>query len=294
MNEPVGDCRHPESATPAGTPPAARPSGFAARVELAAKIVGLIAAVISLANLLKGAYATAAVVLGTLVLGVVLYLSVRMGVPGWYAAVAARISGHQAPPRWLSWLARAGLALVPVVCVFLVCFRPSQRFICQGLGIASCAAAPTTTPLSQFGAFTYSDPQGQCIVQVEPAEDPKLGDVTQISFDPGTAGTSYCGWGFRLGGYDASGQAEVTFRLRGATGREAFTISLGDSDATPGSEGVVAIRRARAAWHQVSIPLDRFEGQDPTSLDHLTLSFSSDTGPCTIYVADLRFVAGRP
>lgn len=288
VNEPAGENRHPEPATPTG-----KAEGIAGRVDAISKVVILLTALINFFLLVTGAYASAAVVLGIMVLGAVLYLSVRIGFPRWYAAVA-KLNWREAPPAWLRWPARAAIVLVVAAAVFLLCFRPTQQFICRGLGIAACASAPETTPLSQFGAFTYSDPEGKCIVRVAQVADPELGSVTQISFDPGTAETSYCGWGFRLGGYDASGQASVTFRLRGATGREAFSISLSDSDAMPEQEAAVAIRRARAAWHQVSIRMDRFQSQDPTSLDHLTLGFDSDTGPGTIYVADFRFVAGRP
>lgn len=76
--------------------------------------------------------------------------------------------------------------------------------------------------------------------------------------------------------------------MRGENGGEQFEVSIKDLITPSGQEPKVA-QVALDTWQQVSIPLEKFEGQNTSSLENLSLSFTYESGGGTIYVDQFDF-----
>jgi hypothetical protein len=146
---------------------------------------------------------------------------------------------------------------------------------------------PTATPWPFTDGFPF-DPETLCTITYLSSETDNT-NVVKIEFNLEPE-EGYCGWGIRLHDYDASTKTTLIFWVRGEKGGEMFKVGIKDSFTPNGQEPKVEKTASNTQWQQISIPLEKFEGQKLRSLDNLSLSFEYGLQASgVIYVKDFSF-----
>jgi hypothetical protein len=153
--------------------------------------------------------------------------------------------------------------------------------------------SPTTLAIAQPTAwnlgkpFTYTDLQAVCTIKAEAVAQADREEAVKISYSIPAAG-GFCGWGVNLNGYDASTQKSLTFWLRGDGGGERLKLGLKDK-ITPAGQEPKVILTASSAWERVSVPMEKFAGQNLSLLENFSISFEFNLGSGVIYVDGFIF-----
>lgn len=163
-----------------------------------------------------------------------------------------------------------GLITLIVAGIIIVYFRPF---------------APAPIPLFLNGV-EYTDPQHLCAINVENVFAPGKKNTVRIKVD-NTNLQGYCSWVLPLQKYDASGKTSLTFWVKGEKGGEQFQVGICDSSTYNGQEPKVE-ETATTGWKKVTIPLDKFRGQNLTALENLSIGFQTK-GNIVVFISDVYF-----
>jgi hypothetical protein len=238
-----------------------------------------------------------------IILGVLLLLLIVPGVTEFLGALL----GKQIPAVWRKSTKLAftisGIAFIAIG--LAVTFKieipespvtPAPTFISTAspVGVTSSIASSTPATLTPvptptawpLGDQTATDPKPLCRITVGDFREPGRDHAKALQFTI-TGPGGYCSWIVPLHGYNASTKEQLTFWVKGQQGGEQFEVGIKDGKTIPGLEPKVS-ETASASWTQVSIFLDRFKNQDVSSLENVSLNFT--TGSSTIYVDQLIFI----
>ncbi|MGA1874368.1 MAG: glucoamylase family protein [bacterium] len=105
------------------------------------------------------------------------------------------------------------------------------------------------------------------------------------------------GYGTRLEGLDASAYDELTFLVKGVTGKEQFHVSLTDTDQRQLkllAHAFLPEGKVTRNWQRLILPLDRFKERssavDLTRLANFSLDFGDCSGKGTVCIDEIRFI----
>ncbi len=135
--------------------------------------------------------------------------------------------------------------------------------------------------------FSFKDEKGSQFKVSNPEDG--LGRKRVLSIDYKIVKGGWTGWGIALDGVSSKDYSNLTFMIKGETGKETFEIGVKDTSNMERKLPLSQFAEIGKDWRKVSIPLKEFAGVNMDSLGNINIGFSDAQEAGHVYLDNLQF-----